>query len=263
MSIDTSAQRVLVSAGSSGIGKAIAKAFQLAGAQVAVCARGAEQLKDAQRELESMTGKPILTYIVDLAEAQDISNMMDDLLRRWGAVDVLINNAGGPPPGSHDSISDEQWAAAFDLTLRSAVRLTNLVLPGMKLAGSGRIINLSSYSVKQPMSSMLLSNSLRLGALGWAKTLSNEVGKYNILVNTICTGWTQTQRVVQLLETSSLEQGINSQELSNQLIAKIPLQRMARPEEIAAVAIFLASPGASYITGAAIPVDGGCAQTVY
>ena len=96
MSIDTSAQRVLVSAGSSGIGKAIAKAFQLAGAQVAVCARGAEQLKDAQRELESMTGKPILTYIVDLAEAQDISNMMDDLLRRWGAVDVLINNAGGP-----------------------------------------------------------------------------------------------------------------------------------------------------------------------
>jgi len=109
---------------------------------------------------------------------------------------------------------------------------------------------------------MLLSNSLRLGALGWAKTLSNEVGKHNILVNTICTGWTQTQRVDQLLEARALEQGVDPKALANQLLAKIPLQRMARPEEIAAVAIFLASPAASYITGAAIPVDGGCAQTV-
>ena len=209
-----------------------------------------------------MTGEPVRAYITDLTLAQDISNMMDDLLEKWGAVDVLVNNAGGPPPGNHDSIGDEQWSTAFDLTLRSAVRLTNRVLPGMKDTGSGRIINLSSYSVKQPMDSMLLSNSLRLGALGWAKTLSNEVGKHNILVNTICTGWTQTQRVDQLLEARALEQGVDPKALANQLLAKIPLQRMARPEEIAAVAIFLASPAASYITGAAIPVDGGCAQTV-
>jgi len=262
MNTDISTQRVLVSAGSSGIGKAIACAFQLAGAQVAICARGEEQLQAAQQEMQAMTGEPVLAYITDLSLAQDISNMMDDLLDRWGAVDVLVNNAGGPPPGNHDSISDEQWSTAFDVTLRSAVRLTNRVLPGMKATGSGRVINLSSYSVKQPMDSMLLSNSLRLGALGWAKTLSNEVGKHNILVNTICTGWTQTQRVDQLLEARALRQGVDPQELANQLIAKIPIQRMARPEEIAAVALFLASPAASYITGAAIPVDGGCAQTV-
>jgi len=212
--------------------------------------------------MQAMTGEPVLAYITDLSLAQDISKMMDDLLEKWGAVDVLVNNAGGPPPGNHDSISDEQWSTAFDLTLRSAVRLTNWVLPGMKDTGSGRIINLSSYSAKQPMDSMLLSNSLRLGALGWAKTLANEVGKHNILVNTICTGWTQTQRVDQLLEARALEQGLDAQALADQLVTKIPLQRMARPEEIASVALFLASPAASYITGAAIPVDGGCVQTI-
>ncbi len=262
MSTDTSTQRVLVSAASSGIGKATACAFQLAGAQVAICARGEEQLKEAQQEIEAKTGKPVLAFIADLSVAADIGNMMDDLLGQWGTVDVLINNAGGPPSGNHDSINDEQWGAAFDLTLRSAVRLTNLVLPGMKASGGGRIINLSSYSVKQPMDSMLLSNSLRLAALGWAKTLSNEVGQYNILVNTICTGWTQTQRVDQLLEVRADAQGVDPRELANQIISKIPLQRLAQPEEIAAVALFLASPAASYITGAAIPVDGGCAQTV-
>ena len=262
MSTDISTQRVLVSAGSNGIGKAIACAFQLAGAKVAICARGQEQLQAAQQEMQAMTGEPVLAYITDLSLAQDISKMMDDLLEKWGAVDVLVNNAGGPPPGNHDSISDEQWSTAFDLTLRSAVRLTNWVLPGMKDTGSGRIINLSSYSAKQPMDSMLLSNSLRLGALGWAKTLANEVGKHNILVNTICTGWTQTQRVDQLLEARALEQGLDAQALADQLVTKIPLQRMARPEEIASVALFLASPAASYIIGAAIPVDGGCVQTI-
>ena len=262
MSTDISTQRVLVSAGSNGIGKAIACAFQLAGAKVAICARGQEQLQAAQQEMQAMTGEPVLAYITDLSLAQDISKMMDDLLEKWGAVDVLVNNAGGPPPGNHDSISDEQWSTAFDLTLRSAVRLTNWVLPGMKDTGSGRIINLSSYSAKQPMDSMLLSNSLRLGALGWAKTLANEVGKHNILVNTICTGWTQTKRVDQLLEARALEQGLDAQALADQLVTKIPLQRMARPEEIASVVLFLASPAASYITGAAIPVDGGCVQTI-
>jgi 3-oxoacyl-[acyl-carrier protein] reductase len=262
MNIETLPQRVLVSAASSGIGKATACAFQLAGAQVAICARGEERLTEAQQEIEATTGKPVLAFVVDLSVAADISNMMDELLGQWGAVDVLVNNAGGPPPGNHESINDEQWGAAFDLTLRSAVRLTNLVLPGMKASGGGRIINLSSYSVKQPMEAMLLSNSLRLAALGWAKTLSNEVGQHNILVNTICTGWTQTQRVDQLLEVRADQQGLDPSELANQLISKIPLRRLAQPTEIAAVALFLASPAASYITGAAIPVDGGCAQMI-
>lgn len=255
-------QRVLVSAASSGLGKATACAFQQAGAQVAICARRADQLDATKRELEALTGKPVLAFVADLCSKRDIQYMMDNLLQTWGAVDVLINNAGGPPQGTHDSISDDQWAAAFDMTLRSAIRLTNLVMPGMKASGGGRIINFSSYSVKQPMNAMMLSNSIRLAALGWAKTLSNEVASHNILVNTICTGWTHTQRVDQLLEARAAAQGVTPQDIANDLVANIPLNRMAQPEEIAAVAIFLASPAASYITGAAIPVDGGCAQTL-
>ena len=168
----------------------------------------------------------------------------------------------GPPPGEHTALEDEHWEQAFDLTLRSAVRVTNRVLPGMKKSGHGRIINLSSYSVKQPMPRMMLSNSLRLAGLGWAKTLSNELAADNILVNTICTGWTKTQRVDQLLEARAKAEGVPVEDIANAITAMIPLKRMAQPEEIAAVALFLASPAASYITGAAIPVDGGCAQTL-
>lgn len=255
-------QRVLVSAASSGLGKATACAFQQAGAQVAICARKSDQLDATRRELEALTGKPVLAFVADLSSKRDIQDMMDNLLQTWGAVDVLVNNSGGPPQGTHDSISDDQWTVAFDMTLRSAIRLTNLVLPGMKASGGGRIINFSSYSVKQPMNAMMLSNSIRLAALGWAKTLANEVAPHNILVNTICTGWTHTQRVDQLLEARAAAQGVTPQDIANDLVANIPLNRMAQPEEIAAVAIFLASPAASYITGAAIPVDGGCAQTL-
>ena len=132
----------------------------------------------------------------------------------------------------------------------------------MKNKGSGRIINLSSYSVKQPMSSMMLSNSIRLAALGWSKTLSNELARFNILVNTICTGWTKTNRVEELLENRAIEQDTTNAEIEKAITSSIPLGRMAIPEEIASVVLFLASPSASYITGAAIPVDGGCAQTI-
>lgn len=262
MTIDLSAQKVLITAASSGLGKATACAFQRAGARVAICARGAEQLADAQREIEALTGEPVFAQVTDLTQLADIQTLCNNLQSAWGGVDVLVNNAGGPPPGSHTDIDDQQWSDGFDLTLKSAVRTTELLLPNMKKSGWGRIINLSSYSVKQPMRSMMLSNSLRLATLGWAKTLSNEVAADNILVNTICTGWTQTQRVEQLLDKRANAEGISREDVAQSLIANIPMQRMAQPEEIAAVVLFLASPAASYITGAAIPVDGGCAQTL-
>jgi 3-oxoacyl-[acyl-carrier protein] reductase len=262
MTIDLSAQKVLITAASSGLGKATACAFQLAGAQVAICARGAEQLADAQREIEALTGKPVFAQVTDLTQLADIQALCNNLQSAWGGVDVLVNNAGGPPPGGHADIDDQQWSDGFDLTLKSAVRATQLLLPNMKKTGWGRIINLSSYSVKQPMRSMMLSNSLRLATLGWAKTLSNELAADNILVNTICTGWTQTQRVEQLLDKRASAEGISRDDVAQSLIANIPRQRLAQPHEIAAVVLFLASPAASYITGAAIPVDGGCAQTL-
>ena len=255
-------QRVLITAGSSGLGLATASAFQLAGAKVAICARGEEQLAQAKLTLEALTDQPVLAEVADLSQTADIDKLIEHIESHWGAIDVLVNNAGGPPPGEHDALVDEHWEKAFDLTLRSAVRVTNRVLPGMKKNGHGRIINLSSYSVKQPMPRMMLSNSLRLAVLGWAKTLSNELAADNILVNTICTGWTRTQRVDQLLKARATAEGVTVEDIANAITAMIPLKRMAQPEEIAAVALFLASPAASYITGAAIPVDGGCAQTL-
>ena len=262
MNGQTEEQRVLITAGSSGLGLATACAFQLAGAKVAICARGEEQLAQAKITLEALTGQPVLAEVADLSQTADIDKLIEYIESHWGAIDVLVNNAGGPPPGEHTALEDEHWEQAFDLTLRSAVRVTNRVLPGMKKSGHGRIINLSSYSVKQPMPRMMLSNSLRLAVLGWAKTLSNEVAGNNILVNTICTGWTKTQRVDQLLEARAKAEGVPVEDIANAITAMIPLKRMAQPEEIAAVALFLASPAASYITGAAIPVDGGCAQTL-
>ena len=262
MNGQTEEQRVLITAGSSGLGLATACAFQLAGAKVAICARGEEQLAQAKITLEALTGQPVLAEVADLSQPADIDKLIEHVESHWGAIDVLVNNAGGPPPGEHTALEDEHWEQAFDLTLRSAVRVTNRVLPGMKKSGHGRIINLSSYSVKQPMPRMMLSNSLRLAGLGWAKTLSNELAADNILVNTICTGWTKTQRVDQLLEARAKAEGVPVEDIANAITAMIPLKRMAQPEEIAAVALFLASPAASYITGAAIPVDGGCAQTL-
>ena len=262
MPYDFAGKRVLVTAASSGIGKATAAAFQIAGAQVAICARGQDKLMQTKHELEAMGVQPVFAQATDLSDFKDINRLVDSIEQHFGSLDVLVNNAGGPPPGAHRDLDDGQWAKAFDLTLRSAIRITDRVLPSMKKSEDGRIINLSSYSVKQPMSGMMLSNSIRLAALGWAKTLSNELAPYNILVNTICTGWTQTSRVEQLLDSRATEQRASRETIAKDITSSIPLNRMARPEEIASVVLFLASPAASYITGAAIPVDGGCSQTI-
>jgi 3-oxoacyl-[acyl-carrier protein] reductase len=159
-------------------------------------------------------------------------------------------------------LGEEQWSNAYEQTLQSAVRLTGLVLPEMKAAHWGRVINISSYSVKQPIDNLMLSNSLRLAVLGWAKTLANEVAPLGILVNTVCPGWTDTQRVNALLEHRSAETGLTVDEIRESIAALIPLGRVAQPEEIANVAVFLGSSAASYITGTAIPVDGGAAKTI-
>ena len=262
MSYDLTDQRVLVTAASSGIGKATAIAFQSAGAKVAICARNEFKLMETKMQLDSLGERSVLAKVTDLTNSEDINRLVDYVEADLGGIDVLVNNSGGPPPGTHDQIEDEKWLHAFETTLRSSIRITNKVLPSMKKMRSGRIINLSSYSVKQPMNSMILSNSIRLAALGWSKTLSNELARFNILVNTICTGWTKTKRVEDLLENRATERGASRAEIEKSITSSIPLGRMAIPEEIAAVALFLASPSASYITGAAIPVDGGCAQTI-
>ncbi|MFZ5707950.1 MAG: SDR family oxidoreductase [Pseudomonadota bacterium] len=239
---------VLVMAGSQGIGLASARGFHQLGARVTIAARGAAALDEA---LALMPGATAVR-----ADVTDPSGIADAVAAA-GAVDVLVNNAGGPPAGLFDALDDGAWQSAVDLTLMSAVRATRAVLPHMRAQRWGRIVNISSYGVKQPVPNLTLSNAIRMAVLGWAKTLADQVGPDNVTVNTVCPGWTRTARVTSLFEKQSRESGVGQDALSRDLEAQIPLRRIGEPEEIANMVVFLGSEAASYITGAAIQVDGG------
>jgi 3-oxoacyl-[acyl-carrier protein] reductase len=253
---------VLVAAASKGIGKATALGFLREGARVTICARDPVALDAARDELQAATGGQIVAVTADVSDPQQLQALVAAATAAHGEIEVLVNNAGGPPAGSHTAITSEQWQQAYELTLQSAVKLTELVLPAMKQAHWGRVVNLSSYSVKQPMDNMMLSNSIRLAVLGWAKTLANELAADGILVNTVCPGWTDTDRVASLLQQRSAATGASVDQVRDDIAANVPLGRLASAEEIANVVIFLASDAASYITGAAIPVDGGAANVL-
>jgi 3-oxoacyl-[acyl-carrier protein] reductase len=260
MELGLEGRSVLVAAGSKGIGKATALAFLREGARVTICARDGAGLARAHDELLAATGGQMLAIEADVTNVKQLESLVESARRAHGDVEILVNNAGGPPAGDHTTITDTHWEDSFRLTLQSAVRLTNLVLPAMKSVGWGRVINISSYSVKQPLDNMLLSNSLRLGALGWAKTLATEVAPNGILVNTVCPGWTQTQRVTDLLQQRAVANGTSLDAAREAIVSDIPLGRMGQADEVANLILFLASQAASYLTGVAIPVDGGASR---
>lgn len=262
MELGLAGRSVLVTAASRGIGRAAAEAFLAEGARVTICGRDEATLMATLEALRGIAADRVHAVRADVSEPGEQHALHVAARERFGPVEVLINNAGGPPPGTHATVHDDDWQRAFDLTLRSAVRLTNLVLPEMQAAGWGRVINVSSYSVKQPMENMMLSNSLRLGALGWAKTLAGEVAAHGVLVNTVCPGWTDTDRVSGLLRHRADATGASENSLREGVAAQIPLGRIAEPREIASAIVFLASDAASYITGTALAVDGGVARTL-
>jgi len=262
VNLDLKGKSVLVAAASKGIGKATALGFLREGARVTICARDAAGLEAAREELIATTGGSVLAVRADVNDQDQLVALVESAQSGHGPVQVLVNNAGGPPAGHHSAITDEQWSHAFGQTLQSAVRLTNLVLPDMQKARWGRIINISSYSVKQPIDNMMLSNSLRLAVLGWAKTLANEVAASGILVNTVCPGWTDTDRVAVLLQQRSQATGASADEIRESIAATVPIGRIAQAGEIANAVVFLASEAASYITGTALPVDGGAAKVL-
>ncbi|WP_339694550.1 SDR family oxidoreductase [uncultured Parasphingorhabdus sp.] len=247
---------VLVTAGSKGIGLATARGFHTAGARVAICGRSQDNL-DAAAAL--MPG--CLAIAGDVSKADDIERIVASVTETFGGIDILANNAGGPPPGLFVDLDDSDWAKAVELTLMSVVRTTRLVLPHMQAQKWGRIVNISSTGVKQPVPGLTLSNSIRMAVLGWAKTLANQVGPDNVLVNTVCPGFTNTDRITQIFESQSAASGKTVDEISEGLAAQIPLRRIGQPEEIANLAVFLGSEAASYITGTAIQVDGGSVQS--
>lgn len=257
MDLELANRCVLVTGASSGIGLATAQVFVQEGARVAICARGTERLEAARRQLDPQGKSGVLAISADLTHPSAALVLHQQVAAQLGPVEVLVNNVGGPPPGSNSSIDDAGWAKAVELTLMSAVRMARAVLPGMRARRWGRIVNVSSTSVKQPIDNLLLSNSIRLAVVGWAKTLANEVAVDNVLVNSVCPGWTRTPRVQQVLDASAHPGGAGGRSAEKSVIREVPLRRMAEPREIADVIVFLASARASYLSGVALPVDGG------
>lgn len=246
-----------VAAGSKGLGRAVAEELAAEGASVAINARGAATLESTCRSIESSTGAEVLAIPGDVSSAEEVDAMVMAAIARFGKIDILVTNAGGPPSGQFESLSPEMWRSAVDLTLLSVVNLTRAVLPGMKERRWGRIINISSIAAKQPVHGLMLSNSVRSAVTGFARTLASEVAMHGITVNNMLPGYTRTERVEQLSVATASREGITQDEAVARWTSEIPVGRLGEPREFGALAAFLASERASYITAQSIAVDGG------
>jgi len=247
----------IVAASSRGLGKACALELAREGARVVICAREPASLAAAAGEIASATGADVFPLEADLTDDAQIRRLVDGTLDRFGRIDVLVTNNGGPPAGYFGDFDDEAWLAAHQLTLLSAVRLIRAVLPTMRAQQWGRIVNITSVSVKQPIDNLLLSNVYRPGVIGMAKTLSAQVAAEGITVNNVAPGYTRTDRVLDLARARAAASDQTVDEVLAGIVADVPMQRMGEPGELAALVAFLASEQAAFITGATIQVDGG------
>jgi 3-oxoacyl-[acyl-carrier protein] reductase len=243
----------IVGGASAGMGFAIAEALAAEGCSVTMCARGESRLEEAAARIPGAIG-----IAGDVRDPALLQRLVDETVAARGRLDIVVNNAGGPPPGTFESIADDAWADAFELSLRSVVRLTRLALPHLRASGRGRVVNITSWSVREPIPNLMLSNAIRPGVVGWAKALAHEVGRDGITVNTIAPGKVATGRMRELWEARPDPAAAEAED-----IASIPVGRMGRPAEIAAAVAFLCSERAGYISGAVLPVDGGALRGVW
>jgi len=247
----------MVAAGSRGLGRAVAEELAAEGASLLLCARNDRMLMETATAIAESSNVHVLAVPADVTVVEDIKRVVEAGNDRFGHIDILVTNAGGPPAGRFDQLTREQWEEATRLTLFSAIELARQVLPGMKERHWGRILNITSIAVKQPVENLMLSNSLRAGLTGFARTLANEVAADGITVNNILPGYTRTERLEELAHMMAEKQGISAKEFQARWESEIPMARLAEPREFAAMAAFLVSERASYITGTSIPVDGG------
>lgn len=252
----------LVTAASRGLGYATALAMAREGAHIVLCSRTQADIEAAADQIAEKTGAQVLPQVADVTNRGDIDALVDAAITRFGRVDALFMNAGGPPPGGFLDLEPEDWKAASELTVQSAVNLAYAVVPLMRNNGGGSILANTSVSVRYPLDNLILSNSLRLAVVGLVNSLAIELGPDQIRVNAIAPGWTRTERVDQLLESRAKKNGTTPQEEAQKTMRELPLRRMGEPEEFGRVATFLLSPAASFITGVTLLVDGGMARVI-
>ena len=252
----------VVGASSKGLGRAIALGLAQEGAKVTICARNSDALDATAADIRRQTGSEVLAVPTDVSQPEQVDALINAAISRFGGIDILVNNAGGPRAGRFAELAAEDYQMAVQLNLMSTINLCRAVVPVMQARGGGRIINLTSVSVKQPVDGLMLSNMARTGVIGFAKTLATELAPDNILVNNVCPGIIFTDRIQQLATVRAEEAGITFEEALERMTADIPLGRIGEPAEFANLVVFLASERASYITGTTIQVDGGMVKAL-
>ena len=252
----------LVAASSKGLGRATAEALAAEGAGVMISGRDEPTLKETAKEIREETGAEVAYSVADVGRAEDVEVLVSRTVERFGKLDSLVTNAGGPPAGGLESFTDKDWRKAFELNLMSVVRFIRAALPHLRESESPRVVNFTSSSIKQPIPNLLLSNVFRAAVLGLAKSLATELAPDGILVNTLGPGRIATDRLFSIDANAAQKQGVSEDEARRRSISQIPLGRYGEPEEFASVAAFLASPANTYVTGQALLVDGGMVKAL-
>jgi len=253
----------LVAASSTGLGKAVALGLAREGAHLALCARTASTLTETADAIAAETGVEVLARAIDVTKADQVHTFAAETAAKFGRIDICVANAGGPPSKSFAETTLDDWHRAADLNLMSTVLLAKETLPQMQARRWGRFIAITSVTVKQPLEGLILSNSIRAGVSGLVKTLAAEYGPYNVLVNSVCPGFTATDRLMELANALAARKNTTPEEIEKTWAAQAPLGRIGQPEEFANVVVFLASERASYVTGVALAIDGGIVKGIY
>ena len=263
MDLGLKGKAALVGGSSKGIGQAIAIGLAREGCNVAICARDNAALAETARLIRRETDAEAFSLVCDMSRNEDIKRVVKESVEQFGRLDILVNNAGGPRTGTFDEMDESDWLAAINQNLMSAIRATREALPHLRRSGGGRIINITSIAVKQPIDRLILSNTARLGVIGMAKTLSRELAPEGITVNNVCPGNIGTERLISLIEERAKREGMKLEKAIEIEEQRVPMGHLGAPEDVANLVVFLASAKAHYITGTTIQVDGGSSVAVF
>ena len=256
MELGLKGKRAIVMAASRGLGYASALGLAREGCKLIVCSRDQARIEAAAAAIRTETGAEVKALVADVSSASEAKRLVDAAVSAYGGLEIVVHNAGGPPAGETLQMTEEQWQKAFEQNLLSFTRIVGAAAPEMKKAGYGRVLTIASSSIKQPIPNLALSNALRAGVWGIAKTLSRELAPQGILVNVIAPGRIDTERIAELDQANATKSGKSIEDVRKASVGSIPLGRLGRPEELANLVVFLASAAGSYITGQAITVDG-------